>query len=136
MIPKITQPQTYKKTWLGLIFRRGECWGLNLFQWRNLSAAIWYIPKGVHLPVHRHPGQHMELVLLWGDTRTMIAHRCRKDGEEESKPARKFEPLTTPDGYYHWVTGRTSAIVYVNFIRWIGGRYRPPQNSYLNFYHE
>lgn len=107
-------------------------YGLQWLKIGNITSTLWYVPKNVKIPVHKHPGQQIELIPLYGAN--CIFNRIHESSDRaQSIPAKKFKSYTTPNGYYHFFTERTKSILFLNIITWLEGT-KPshPKFNYVN----
>jgi hypothetical protein len=95
--------------------------GIQLFYWNNISIAVWYMPKGTKLSVHKHPRQNIELIPLVFMGRVTL-NRKRYNEKIQSVDCKMFKAYSTPEGYYHFFSNRTGFIVYLNVITWLNSK--------------
>ncbi len=93
-----------------MIQRVAGCWGLTLWNWGR-RIELWFCFSEV--PPHRHPGQRVEVMPLFGWGRF-----CRMDEEIaewiEVRPARWGRWFTVPAGWVHWFTVWHRPMIFLN----------------------
>lgn len=125
---------------------------------------LWYIPKGVSLPIHRHPNQSIDLMPLIMDNTCVFCRRSSKEyneflqyllkingypyivdfitissGKTQRVKGKRFKWFTTPDGYYHWFVNRTKGILFLNKTTWLNvdpELMTSPSKNYINLENE
>jgi len=97
------------------------CYGVQFWRSKRTTMEFWYIPRGVSLPIHRHPNQHINLIPIVMDDTCKFNRRHVSSLNIESVKGKLFKAYTTPDGYYHWFSERTAGILFLNHTRWLNG---------------
>lgn len=91
--------------------RVGRCLGIVL--WKRPHLELWFCPEGV--PEHAHPGQEVEVMVLWGR-----GNFWRKPGWERRREwiqiGRRtwWRWLTIPAGWLHGFDLGSRIMVFVN----------------------
>src|SRR6185503_11553806 len=92
-----------------------NCFGLTLWRWR-VRVELWLCFSGV--PAHSHPGQHVEIVPLFG-----WADFIRVNPEPECsqtvhiKMRKWFHAFSIPAGWRHWFTLKRRPLVFLNITK-------------------
>jgi hypothetical protein len=107
-----------------MIHRVNNCFGLTLFRSKKRNVELWICLSGV-LP-HAHPGQHSEIIPLFGWSRFYRVNERNEMEQVLITPRRWFHAFSIPAGWKHWFegvpllflnvsTGRESAGVNISF---------------------
>jgi hypothetical protein len=86
-----------------MIHRVNNCFGLTLFRSKRRNVELWACLSPVK--AHTHPGQHSEIVPLFGWSRF---YRVNEDGATEKvciNPLKWFRSFSIPAGCRHWFEG-------------------------------
>lgn len=96
-----------------------KCFGVTLWAWRGRRVELWMCGEGV--PAHRHPGQKVEVLPLFGWAlfwRNAPVGGGGRPGEMASVAIRPGvwgrRWLTIPAGWWHWFELRRGPLVFVN----------------------
>lgn len=86
--------------------RIGHCYGVTLK--RKPRIELWICFSGVE--PHRHPGQHVEVMPLFGwATFTRIVNHAEQ--EVKVRPGTWFKWFSLPNGCVHWFKGK---VIFLN----------------------
>jgi hypothetical protein len=97
-----------------MIHRVNHCYGLTLWSWRK-RIELWLCFSGV--PKHSHPGQHVEIVPLFGYavfSRVKPGRNCFTIQSLEISPRKWFRAFSIPDGWTHWFTLNRKPLLFLN----------------------
>lgn len=95
--------------------------GLTLWRWNSFQIELWFYRPGLEVPLHKHPKEDIEQLLLWG------GGFFRRSNPDESVVGGKglmtssndlFRWFSTPAGHYHGATIGRFGLVMLNFEFW------------------
>lgn len=86
-----------------MIHRIKNCFGLTLFRSKQRNVELWACFSEV--PKHTHPGQHSEIIPLFGWSRFYRVNDDDITELAEITPRRWFHAFTIPAGWKHWFEG-------------------------------
>lgn len=100
---------------MSLFHRFNHCYGLTLWPRGKTHVELWVCFAGVRR--HRHPGQHVEVLPIFGWADFIRIRPCKHSGVRETvrvSPLTWFHWFSIHEGWPHWFTLSCPPLIFIN----------------------
>ena len=98
-----------------MVIRYEKCTGIRLWKIGKRTAELWYISPYYSITPHRHDGEDISLVYLWGVSRfSKLECGCIISGT----PSRFGQTFHIPPGTLHWFSTTNTSLIFINLGKW------------------